>query len=116
VYSWLFNIVATNKDTELVTESLKAMNSWMKMICIFEWPEYFQFVDLLCSFCVSSVAADDPDQLSDLTLEILSGIIGDPSAHQYPTFILKTLDKIIPLQPSLEIVIQRQDLVGRTIA
>jgi len=113
VYSWLFNIVATNKDMELLKEALKAMNSWMKMICVFEWPEFFQFVDIMVSYCASSITTDDSDQLTDLTLEILSGIIGDPSAHQYPTLILKTLDKILPLQSSLDIVIQRQDMVNR---
>lgn len=110
VYSWLFNVVKTQKDIELIAESLKALNSWMKMICIFDWPEHFQFVDVLTSHCVSSIASEE-GHLSDLTLEILSGIIGDPTAHQHPTSILKMLDKIIPLQGSLDTILQRQDMV-----
>ncbi|OXA42859.1 Importin-13 [Folsomia candida] len=93
LYSWLFNVAQNKTDNrELVLEIYKALNSWMKMICIFEWPELFQFVDLLCNSVVTYVDLNDGD-VGDIVIEILSGIVGEPQAHQYPTIILKLLDK-----------------------
>lgn len=96
---------------DVVVEALKAMNSWMKMICICEWPDLGNFVDILVLYCASSVNTEN-DKLTELTLEILSGIIGDPNAHQYPTVILIILEKILPLQASLDIVLQREEAVS----
>lgn len=112
VFSWLFNVVKTQQNLDVVVEALKAMNSWMKMICICEWPDLSHFVDILVVYCASSVNTQN-DKLTELTLEILSGIISDPNAHQYPTVILTVLDKILPLQPALEIVLQREDTVRK---
>jgi hypothetical protein len=111
VYSWLFNVAENKTDNrELVLETFKALNSWMKMICIFEWPELFQFVDLLCTSVTKYIDMNDGD-VGDITVEILSGIIGEPQAHQYPTIMLKILDKIIPLHPSMQLIRQRDDMV-----
>ncbi len=75
VYSWLFNVAQNkNENRELVLETFKALNSWMKMICIFEWPDLFQFVDLLCNSVVTFVDLNDSD-IGDIVIEILSGIV-----------------------------------------
>lgn len=110
MFTWLFNVVKTQQNIEVVIEALKAMNSWMKMICICEWPDLSQFVDVLVLYCASSVNTEN-DRLTELTLEIISGIISDPNAHQYPTIMLMILGKILPLQTTLDIVIQREDAV-----
>ncbi|ODM95160.1 Importin-13, partial [Orchesella cincta] len=108
MFSWLFNVVKTQQNHEVVVEALKAMNSWMKMICICEWPDLSQFIDILVVYCASSVNTQN-DRLTELTLEIISGIIGDPNAHQYPSVILNILEKILPLEAALDVVLQKED-------
>jgi len=109
VFSWLFTI-ARSPSLHLAEEALRAMNSWMRLLCIWEWPEVNAFTETLVSFCENS-ARCAKDNLCDLTLEVLSGIIGDPNSHMYPSHILTLLDKIIPLQPSLDIILQRDEMV-----
>lgn len=112
MYSWLYNVAQNKGDNrELVLETFKALNSWMKMICIFEWPDLYPFVDLLCGAVTNYVELNDGD-VGDVVIEILSGIVGEPQAHQYPTIILKLLDKVMQLRPSLQVVMGRDDMVG----
>lgn len=82
----------------------------MKICCICSWSEVLNVIDTLVSYCATAAASEE-DAVCESCLEILSGIIADPSATMYPTLILNILGKILPLQASIDTVLMRHNMV-----
>lgn len=80
----------------------------MSMLRLSEWSQIKDLVSSLVNLCNKAILSSD-DLVCDVTLEIINGIIADSMA--YPNLILTILDKVLPLQSCLDILLQRQDMV-----
>ncbi|CAG7822953.1 unnamed protein product [Allacma fusca] len=109
MFSWLFNILRSQPDPDTIVEILKALNSWMKVSCVCSWSEVLTVIDTLVSYCATAAASDE-DAVCESCLEILSGIIADPSATMYPSLMLNVLGRILPLQASIDLVLMRNNM------
>ena len=104
-------MVQSQPNMDVVKEAIKAMIPWMKMLSICEWRELNSLLDTLVTLCKNSVQIGDYS-LCENCLELLSSIVADPYTHLYPTIVLTVLDKILPLQAMLDVVLEVQDMVN----
>jgi len=104
----------SQQNMDVVNEAINAMIPWMKMFSICEWSELHNLLDLLVNLCKKSVQLGE-HSLCENCLEMLSSIIADPNTHLFPSVILTILDKILPLQATLDVILDVQDMVSRSI-
>jgi hypothetical protein len=112
VFTWLYGMVQAqqNMDMDVMKEAIKAMIPWIKMLTVCEWKDLNNLIDTLVFLCKKAVCLGDYG-LCENCLELMSSIVADPNTHLYPTVVLTILHKIIPLQPTLDVVLELQDTV-----
>lgn len=110
MFNWLLSILEAQLSIELVKEALRAMILWMKMISIFDRKDLASVLEILVNLCTDSIRLGDYN-LCELCVELISGIICDPSAHHHPLSVLLILDKILPLQSMLDAILDLNDMV-----